>query len=73
MFLCKCFKANNKYDCETERTINDADNEEERMNFIEQEVYINDQVKLVYFSCTTPNQDLINTLNSLTQATIQVS
>jgi hypothetical protein len=73
MFLFKCFKANDKHDPETEPTIDDADNEEDRrVDNIEQESNIYDQVKLVYFSCTTLNRDLINALNSLTQNTIQV-
>jgi hypothetical protein len=68
MFLFKCFKAKDKHDPETEPTIDDA----ERVDPIEQESNIYDQVKLVYFSCTTLNQDLINAVNSLTQNTIQV-
>ncbi|CAF1424071.1 unnamed protein product [Adineta steineri] len=62
MCFFKCFKANNTYDTEIEGMIDNTDNEEE--------LYISDQVKLVYFSCTpSPDQDLINILNSLTKDT----
>jgi hypothetical protein len=66
MFLFKCIKCNGKKDREIELLADDDID-------IEQGSYINDGIKLVYIACITPNQDIIHTLNSLTQDTIQVS
>ncbi len=73
MWLCKCIKTNDENDYETEPSVDDVDNEEEKVGHTEGEFDTNDQVKLVYFACNTPNQDVINTLNLLSQTTIDVS
>jgi len=78
MWLCKCVRSNNKNSSKTARLLSDVDNEEdrreeERVSYTEEELHTYDGIKLVYFACTTPNQDLINTLHSFTRATIEVS
>jgi hypothetical protein len=70
MSLLPCFKTNNENGSETKRAVDFVDNEEERR---EERLYINGGVELVYFACTTPDQGVINTLDSLTEATIQVN
>ena len=68
MFLFKCIVCNDQKDGETELLADDDDDIDK-----EPESFINDGIKLVYIACITPNQDIIHTLNSLTQDSIEVS
>ena len=72
MWLCKCVRSNDERLSKRVRLVDDEEDrrEEERDDYTEEELDTYDGVKLVYFACTTPNQDVINTLNSLTRATI---